>query len=279
MSVITSHELYSKGIEKKLRDAGMVGPAVLHGRNGAERHLETVLDMEKCNSVFAAQLKKEYREKGYLKYDDVTHDYVHTEYTENQLDELMKYPVTFGKDGNSVCYMQNYGTTDKPAMAIGKAFPDEIMKYRRSTEGHHDESVYFKNGECCNEKGEPMAGIIQGVYPQSKLNKYGQVRVSVPVDVTDRRFAFLYANPADIMDLDFDNPDRGKSLCFSDWKKELTLYRQKENGDKVKQTMSVETLVTLMTSAKDEYIAKRSKRPLPEVRETTMDEPSVDLGK
>lgn len=266
MSVITAHALKFENAKARLEAAGVCPPDVLHNSRGEARSFDHVLDFGRCNQEFAAEVRKHYEETGYRMWNEETqkHD-KKGEYTQQELDELCKFPIQF-EDDDTVLWLINYGSNDNPGVAISKLFPNDVMVYHESTEGHLKGSVYVKDGHDCTKDGRPIEGLIPCYSVTGIPGNNKQVRVSVPVDNTDKRFAFVYADKNNVQDANLLYGGKKKNLCVEHKDADVTVYRQLADGTKTKQTMTYGELREMVDKAREEYQNQPKKpRALPSV--------------
>lgn len=162
-------------------------------------------------------------------------------------------------------------------MAISKLFPDDVMTYYESTEGHFDGSVHVKDGHDCTKDGRPIEGMIPCYSVTGISGNDKQVRVSMPVDNTDKRFALVYANKDNVQDANLLYGSKRKNLCVEHKDENVMVYRQLADGTKTKQTMTYGELRDTVRTAMEEYRNQPKKqRALPSVADK-MEAPQDDV--
>lgn len=162
MSVVTRYTLELPDMKKHLLESGAVGPGTLHNRRGGLNKFPNLLDFKLCDEGFANDLREKYKKQGWKKAveSDAGTSYERQDYTEQELDELLKYPVTFSDDGNSVSWVANYGSNDNPAVAISRMFPNEKMHYSSYTESKHNGTVVIQNGNAVENTPKTRAELL-----------------------------------------------------------------------------------------------------------------------
>lgn len=258
MSVITMFSLTAPNLEQRLRDGGYVHEDIMHVRGNREVKTE-VLDYRLCNPDLESDFRTENAERGWKKWNPDTKDYDIQEYTEQQLDELSKYPVTFSEDGNTLQWMSNYAINGTPAKFVTTLYPDEIMELRAMQETSLVESCYLQNDHACLPDGTKVEDKIARVSDkQIKDMGNGSMRVSLPVSVDDKRFAYLYVKENEVQPFDLANLNNPrKNICFTGENSLVDVYRVLSTGEKVKQTMERDMLIKMHNNAVNDYEMRR----------------------
>ena len=275
MSVITSYRLTGNNIKQRLIQGGYAHPDTLHDRRGKERHFDNVLDYNLCNPERAAELKQQYAERGWQK---MTADgkYQRQEYTDEELDELMKYPVYFNQKSDTVSWMVNYGTNDTPSLFITDLYPDEVMSLTSHTENELNYSIYIKGDKTCTKDGRIIDDMLTGI-DKNQIKDMGnnQSKVSLLLDINDKGPAYIYVNNDNIQDANINYPSDKKNVCIEKLSDSTQGYRQLKDGSQTTETMTFGDILKMYQTAEEQRLENRR---LPDVSiEETSPEDTYDF--
>ena len=148
MANVVLHYLSVENIKKLLTDAGVVSSRTMHGRRGREVHCQNVLDMKKCcASEWAKDEAKaiEYGVVDFSKQNETGRYGVRRDLTEEEIEDLHFWPITFQSDDVMVwecCWKENID----PAFFISKLFPDMDFHLEMYYEGTLDGAYTGKDG-------------------------------------------------------------------------------------------------------------------------------------
>ena len=275
MSVITSYRLTGKNIKQRLIQGGYAHPDTLHDRRGKERHFDNVLDYNLCNPERAAELKQQYAERGWQK---MTADgkYQRQEYTDKELDELMKYPIHFDQNGDTVLWFINYGKNDTPSLFITDLYPNEVMSLTSNTECDLNYSIYIKGDKTCTKDGRIIDDMLTDI-DKSQIKDMGnnKSRVSLLLDITDKRPAYIYIDNDNIQDKNIDYPSDKKNICIEKLSGFTQVHRQLKDGSQTTETMTFGDILKMHQTAEEQRLENRR---LPDVSmEETSPEDTYDF--
>ena len=265
MSVITSYRLKAKDIKQRLIQNGYVHPDVLHDRRGKERHFENILDYNLCNPKRAAELRQRYAKNGWKKMT-ADGEWQRQEYTDKELDELMKYPIHFDQDGDTVLWFVNYGKNDTPSLFITDLYPNEVMSLTSNTECDLNYSIYIKGDKTCTKDGRIIDDMLIDIN-KSQIKDMGnnKSRVSLLLDITDKRPAYIYVDNNNIQDKNIDYPSDKKNICIEKLSGFTQVHRQLKDGFKTKAMMKFSDILELHDNAEKKRLENR---PLPNTPQT-----------
>lgn len=265
MSVITSYRLKAKDIKQRLIQNGYVHPDVLHNRRGKERHFENILDYNLCNPKRAAELRQQYAKNGWKKMT-ADGEWQRQEYTDKELDELMKYPIHFDQDGDTVLWFVNYGKNDIPSLFITDLYPNEVMSLTSNTECDLNYSIYIKGDKTCTKDGRIIDDMLIDI-DKSQIKDMGnnKSRVSLLLDITDKRPAYIYVDNDNIQDKNIDYPSDKKNICIEKLSGFTQVHRQLKDGFKTKAMMKFSDILELHNNAEKKRLENR---PLPNTPQT-----------
>lgn len=265
MSVITSYRLKAKDIKQRLIQNGYVHPDVLHDRRGKEKHFENILDYNLCNPKRAAELRQQYAKNGWKKMT-ADGEWQRQEYTDKELDELMKYPIHFDQDGDTVLWFVNYGKNDTPSLFITDLYPNEVMSLTSNTECDLNYSIYIKGDKTCTKDGRIIDDMLIDI-DKSQIKDMGnnKSRVSLLLDITDKRPAYIYVDNDNIQDKNIDYPSDKKNICIEKLSGFTQVHRQLKDGFKTKAMMKFSDILELHNNAEKKRLENR---PLPNTPQT-----------
>lgn len=265
MSVITSYRLKAKDIKQRLIRNGYVHPDVLHDRRGKERHFENILDYNLCNPKRAAELRQRYAKNGWKKMT-ADGEWQRQEYTDKELDELMKYPIHFDQDGDTVLWFVNYGKNDIPSLFITDLYPNEVMSLTSNTECDLNYSIYIKGDKTCTKDGRIIDDMLIDI-DKNQIKDMGnnKSRVSLLLDITDKRPAYIYVDNDNIQDKNIDYPSDKKNICIEKLSGFTQVHRQLKDGFKTKAMMKFSDILELHNNAEKKRLENR---PLPNTPQT-----------
>lgn len=247
MSVITSHQVVAPDIVKRLSDKGCLIHTTLEDKNvnGGQGPLKDcyLLDYHKCSPNEASQ----YPGKDMSEIKSLQDVYASKRY-------VRMFP---SEDGNSVKWMRNYGRNDLPSYMIAEQFPDEVMKYRVSTEQSFDGSCYFTNKyQACTADGKRIDASLD-VVKKSQVKDMGDgtTRVSIPLEYSDKRLAQLYVPSDYVIPYDIMNPDTCNKMAIgvADKDASLEVYRRDKDGKTIKQELTYTEYQDMRKKCHDEY--------------------------
>lgn len=275
MSVITTYKLTAKNIKQRLIENGYVHPDTLHNKMGKERHFDNVLDYNLCNPKRAEELKQYYAETGWL---EMTADgkWEKREYTDTDLNDLMKYPVYFDQNGNAILWHVNHSFNDTPSLFITDLYPNEIMSLSSRTEGELNYSMYIKDDKTCAKDGRTISGMLTHINA-NQIENVGsnQSKVKFLLDITDKEPAYIYVNNNDIQDANIEFPSDKKNICFEKLSNYTQVHRQLKDGSRITETMSISDMLIKHSEAEEQ---KLKNRRLPNVSiEETSPEDAYDF--
>lgn len=275
MSVITTYELAAKNIKQRLIENGYVHSDILHDRRGKERHFDNVLDYNLCNPKRAAELKQYYAETGWLKMT-ANGKWEKQEYTDTELNDLMKYPVYFDQTGDAVMWHRNHGFNDTPSLFITDLYPDEVMSLTSRTEGELNYSIYIKGDKTCTKDGRTINGMLKDINT-NQIENVGnnQSKVKFLLDITDKEPAYIYVNNNDVQDTNINFPSDKKNVCIEKLSDSTQVYRQLKDGSQTTETMTFGDMLRMHNTAEEQ---KLKNRKLPDVSmEETSPEDTYDF--
>lgn len=241
MSVITLMHVTriqpnEKTLKEELLEKGVVHPQSLYSmRRKQYVELDSVLDYAKCSTEKTENIRKELKEQGYKNYIDGA--YRKVDFTDEEIESLLYYPVRFSEDGNSMFWSQNYGHDEPPSFMISSLFEDEIFRFESQTEGTRNGIIYFKGDTNCDLEGNPVNGIIPKISTKlcTYLEEKGQYRVSLPLYPDDKYFTNIYVDKKNVIDCE---DGRYYILCINDMEKDVPVYRTLFNGDNQKDMLT-----------------------------------------
>lgn len=285
MSVQTMGKVECQGLRDKLISGGFVHPFTFENLDGSRaKDWDTVLDYEKCNSDAWKEQKARILKTGVRSYKDG--EWVRRDYPEKYANEqLGKYQLGFSADGNEAYWFSSYNYDDDPAYYISEALPDEVLKFTREYEGRFDSSYYVKNGNYVTSAGDKVYDSLYRVHGSCiKEMPNGQMRISVPVDNTDKRFAQIYVPKSDVQPTylaDGEPPLHTANhftVCLTK-EKDIAVYRQFADGTKRKDFMTAHELNKANENAKQIYQEQKSRsRRLPKDAEEIIEKAEAQMS-
>lgn len=265
MSVITVHSIKGtvndKPIYDKLVEDGIIHEADLWSpRRKEEVHFDSVLDYQKCTDDVKALIdercandvpKFRKNNEGRVTEADIE------EYAKHSNVQQFNMPVSRGTDG-SVVWSLNYAYDDTPLTAICKLYPETRFEYYASTEGHLETSCYVKDDKLCNADGKYFDKYMYvNKNAIKKVKDSDSMQVNVWVDSKDKQSAKFYVKSDAIEAADLTGThswcDNKRKVFIEDKDKPITLYRTLENGERSKESWTLNDLSEAMDACKNEW--------------------------